>query len=156
MAEEEKKAKKAPAKPAKAKETPAKAKAPAKAEAKPAKAKAEAPAKKSVKAKAETKTAKKTPAVKAVKTPAAEKARGHRKVRVGQVVSDKMDKTLVVTVEGSYRHRLYKKTMKKTKKFVVHDEQNQAGIGDLVEIMETRPLSKLKRWRLIGVVEKAK
>ena len=154
MAEEEKKEKKAPAKPVKAKETAAKA--PAKAAAKPIKAEPETAAVKPAKSKTEPKPAKKETVKKAVKAPAALKDRGNRKVRVGQVISDKMDKTLVVTVVGSYRHRLYKKTMKKTKKFVVHDEQNQAGIGDLVEIMETRPLSKLKRWRLIGVVEKAK
>lgn len=153
MADEEKKEKKAPAKPVKAKETAAKA--PSKAAAKPVKAESEAAAK-PAKSKTEPKPAKKETVKRAVKTPAAIKDRGNRKVRVGQVISDKMDKTLVVTVVGSYRHRLYKKTMKKTKKFVVHDELNQAGIGDLVEIMETRPLSKLKRWRLIGVVEKAK
>ncbi len=79
-----------------------------------------------------------------------------RKVRVGRVVSNKMDKTVVVSIETSHSHRLYKKMIKKTKKFFVHDEENIAGIGDLVEIMEARPISKNKRWRLLGVIEKAK
>lgn len=82
--------------------------------------------------------------------------RASRKVRVGRVVSDKMDKTIVVAVESMVRHRLYGKTMKRTSKLYAHDEQNQCGVGDMVEIMETRPLSKLKRWRLISIVEKAK
>lgn len=79
-----------------------------------------------------------------------------RKVRVGRVVSNKMDKTLVVSVETLFRHPLYKKTVKRSKKLVAHDPQNQAMPGDLVEIMETRPLSRLKRWRLVSIVEKAK
>ncbi|MBM7561804.1 30S ribosomal protein S17 [Fusibacter tunisiensis] len=82
--------------------------------------------------------------------------RGRRKVRVGYVTSDKMDKTIVVTVEEFIRHPLYGKRVKRTKKFKAHDEENTCGIGDKVRIMETRPLSKDKRWRLIEVVEKAK
>ena len=79
-----------------------------------------------------------------------------RKTRVGQVVSDKMDKTIVVAVEDSYQHPLYKKTMKRTYKLKAHDENNECGIGDTVEVMETRPLSKDKRWRLVRIIEKAK
>jgi small subunit ribosomal protein S17 len=82
--------------------------------------------------------------------------RGRRKVRVGYVTSDKMDKTIVVTVEEFIRHPLYGKRVKRTKKFKAHDEENTCGIGDKVRIMETRPLSKDKRWRLVEVVEKAK
>jgi len=81
--------------------------------------------------------------------------RNERKVRIGKVVSDKMDKTIVVAVEDNVKHRLYGKTMRRTKKFKAHDEQNVAKIGDTVRIMETRPLSKDKRWRLVEVVEKA-
>lgn len=82
--------------------------------------------------------------------------RGRRKVRVGYVTSDKMDKTIAVTVEEFLRHPLYGKRVKRTKKFKAHDEENTCGIGDKVRIMETRPLSKDKRWRLIEVLEKAK
>ena len=82
--------------------------------------------------------------------------RNLRKTRVGVVVSDKMDKTIVVAVKDSVQHPLYKKILKRTKKFKAHDENNEAGIGDTVQIMETRPLSKMKRWRLIEVVERAK
>ena len=82
--------------------------------------------------------------------------RAFRKTRVGTVVSDKMDKTIVVAVEDSYQHPLYKKTMKRTYKLKAHDENNECGIGDTVEVMETRPLSKDKRWRLIRIIEKAK
>ncbi len=82
--------------------------------------------------------------------------RGSRKVRVGYVTSDKMDKTIVVTVEDFIRHPLYGKRVKRTKKFKAHDEENTCGIGDKVRIMETRPLSKDKRWRLVEIVEKAK
>ena len=85
-----------------------------------------------------------------------EEIRGHRKVRVGRVVSDKMDKTITVTVERRIAHPLYGKFMRRTSKLYAHDEQNQAGIGDLVKVMETRPLSKMKRWRLVEIVEKAK
>ena len=79
-----------------------------------------------------------------------------RKTRVGKVVSDKMDKTIVVAIEDSVRHPLYKKTMKRTYKLKAHDENNECGIGDTVEVMETRPLSKDKRWRLVRIIEKAK
>lgn len=82
--------------------------------------------------------------------------RGNRKVRVGRVVSDKMDKTIVVAVETFVTHPLYKKQIRQTSKFKAHDESNQCGIGDVVKIMETRPLSKEKRWRLVDIVEKAK
>ncbi|MDR5588181.1 MULTISPECIES: 30S ribosomal protein S17 [Clostridium] len=79
-----------------------------------------------------------------------------RKKRTGRVVSDKMDKTVVVAVETKVRHPLYGKTVNKTTKFKVHDENNEAKINDRVLIMETRPLSKDKRWRLVEIVEKAK
>lgn len=82
--------------------------------------------------------------------------RGRRKVRIGQVVSDKMDKTIVVKVEDFIRHPLYGKRIKRTKKFKAHDEQNTCGIGDKVKIMETRPLSRDKRFRLVDIIEKAK
>ncbi len=82
--------------------------------------------------------------------------RAFRKTRIGQVLSDKMDKTIVVAVEDSYQHPLYKKTMKRTYKLKAHDEENACGIGDTVEVMETRPLSKDKRWRLVRIIEKAK
>jgi len=78
-----------------------------------------------------------------------------RKVRVGTVVSDKMDKTIVVKVETRMPHSLYGKIVRKSKKYIAHDEENQCGMGDLVRIMETRPLSKTKRWRLIEIMEKA-
>lgn len=81
--------------------------------------------------------------------------RNDRKTRVGHVVSDKMDKTVVVAVETFVKHPLYKKRVKNTVKFKAHDENNECGIGDKVKIMETRPLSKDKRWRLIEIVEKA-
>jgi small subunit ribosomal protein S17 len=82
--------------------------------------------------------------------------RGNRKIRVGRVVSDKMDKTIVVAVETFVTHPLYKKQIKKTTKFKAHDENNECRIGDVVKIMETRPLSKDKCWRLVNIVEKAK
>ena len=82
--------------------------------------------------------------------------RAFRKTRIGQVVSHKMDKPIVVAIEDSVRHPLYKKTMKRTYKLKAHDENNECGIGDTVEVMETRPLSKDKRWRLIRIIEKAK
>ena len=85
-----------------------------------------------------------------------ENTRAFRKTSIGQVVSDKMDKTIVVAIEDSVRHPLYKKTMKRTYKLKAHDENNECGIGDTVEVMETRPLSKDKRWRLIRIIEKAK
>lgn len=82
--------------------------------------------------------------------------RKFRKSRIGVVTSDKMDKTITVAVERKVKHPLYGKFLKKTTKFHAHDETNQCGIGDTVRIMETRPLSKSKRWRLVEVLEKAK
>ena len=82
--------------------------------------------------------------------------RNNRKTRRGQVVSNKMDKTIVVAVVNNVRHPLYKKIVKKTYKLKAHDENNECGIGDRVEVMETRPLSKDKRWRLVSIIEKAK
>jgi len=82
--------------------------------------------------------------------------RGIRKTRVGVVVSDKMDKTIVVSMSTRVRHPLYGKIIKRTNKFKAHDEENACGIGDTVRVMETRPLSKDKRWRLVEIVEKAK
>ncbi|MCR1898659.1 30S ribosomal protein S17 [Irregularibacter muris] len=82
--------------------------------------------------------------------------RGNRKTRIGRVVSDKMDKTIVVAVETFVRHPLYGKSVKRSTRFKAHDENNQCQIGDRVRIMETRPLSKDKRWRLADVIEKAK
>ena len=82
--------------------------------------------------------------------------RNLRKTRVGVVVSDKMDKTIVVAVKDSVQHPLYKKILKRTEKFKVHDENNEAGIGDRVEIMETRKISKQVNWRLVKILEKAK
>jgi len=81
--------------------------------------------------------------------------RNLRKTRIGKVVSDKMDKTIVVSVETSVKHPLYKKIVKTTYKLKAHDENNECAIGDKVKVMETRPLSKDKRWRLVEVVEKA-
>ncbi|CAL9672824.1 30S ribosomal protein S17 [Saccharothrix sp. NPDC042600] len=82
--------------------------------------------------------------------------RGERKVREGYVVSDKMDKTIVVAVEDRKKHRRYSKVMRSTTKVKAHDEQNSAGVGDRVLLMETRPLSATKRWRLVEILEKAK
>ncbi|MDW3650213.1 MAG: 30S ribosomal protein S17 [Bacteroidia bacterium] len=82
--------------------------------------------------------------------------RNLRKVRVGKVVSDKMDKSIVVSVERRVKHPIYGKFVKKTSRFMAHDEDNQCGMGDTVRIMETRPLSKRKRWRLVEIIEKAK
>jgi len=82
--------------------------------------------------------------------------RSLRKTRVGVVVSNKMEKTITVAIERKVQHPIYKKYFKKTTKLLAHDEKRQCGIGDKVKIMETRPLSKLKRWRLVEVVEKAK
>ena len=82
--------------------------------------------------------------------------RGRRKVREGYVVSDKMDKTIVVAVEDRVKHRLYGKVLRQTSRIKAHDESNSAGAGDRVRIMETRPLSATKRWRLIEILEKAK
>ena len=82
--------------------------------------------------------------------------RNLRKTRTGRVVSDKMDKTVVVSIEDNVRHPLYKKIIKNTVKLKAHDENNECGIGDRVLVMETRPLSKDKRWRVVEIVEKAK
>ncbi len=82
--------------------------------------------------------------------------RPNRKVKVGTVVSDNMDKTIVVAVESLVRHPLYKKIVKRTKKFKAHDDKNECKTGDVVKIMETRPLSKDKRWRLVSIMEKAR
>jgi small subunit ribosomal protein S17 len=82
--------------------------------------------------------------------------RNNRKTRVGKVVSDKMDKTIVVAIETLVRHPLYGKSVKRTTKFKAHDEKNECNIGDRVRIMETRPLSKEKRWRLVEIIERAK
>ena len=82
--------------------------------------------------------------------------RGFRKTRVGMVVSDKMDKTIVVAIEDRVAHPLYKRIIKNTYKLKAHDENNECHIGDRVEVMETRPLSKDKRWRLVKIIEKAK
>jgi small subunit ribosomal protein S17 len=83
-------------------------------------------------------------------------ARSRRKVREGLVISDKMDKTVVVSVEDRVKHALYGKVLRRTSKLKVHDEQNECGVGDRVLIMETRPLSATKRWRLVQILEKAK
>ena len=83
-------------------------------------------------------------------------ARGMRKTRTGVVVSDKMDKTIVVEIRTRVKHPLYGKIMNRTNKIKAHDEENQCGIGDTVRVMETRPLSKDKRWRLVEIIEKAK
>ena len=82
--------------------------------------------------------------------------RNLRKTRTGKVVSDKMDKTIVVAVEDHVKHPLYKKIIKKTYKLKAHDENNECRVGDKVKVMETRPLSKDKRWRLVEIMEKAK
>jgi small subunit ribosomal protein S17 len=89
-------------------------------------------------------------------TPAAAEARGQRKVRLGTVIADKMNKTIIVQVGTSKAHRLYRKTVRQRTKFKVHDEKNECGVGDLVRITETRPISKEKRWRLLEIVEKAR
>ena len=90
------------------------------------------------------------------KTPPQAEVRGERKVREGLVVSDKMDKTIVVSLEDRVKHPLYGKVIRRTSKVKAHDEVGAAGIGDLVLIMETRPLSATKRWRLVEILEKAK
>ena len=82
--------------------------------------------------------------------------RNLRKTRIGKVVSDKMDKTIVVAVQDNVKHPLYKKIVKRTYKLKAHDENNDCGIGDTVKVMETRPLSKDKRWRLVEIIEKAR
>ena len=85
-----------------------------------------------------------------------EKRISSRKVRVGKVVSEKMDKTVVVVIEDRVAHPLYKKIVGRTYKLKAHDEENTCGVGDIVKVMETRPLSKDKRWRVVEIVEKAK
>jgi len=82
--------------------------------------------------------------------------RGLRKTRIGLVVSNKMDKTITIAIERKVPHPIYKKYYKKTTKLMAHDEKSECGVGDIVKIMETRPLSKNKRWRLVEIVEKAK
>ncbi|OBH20025.1 30S ribosomal protein S17 [Mycolicibacter terrae] len=89
-------------------------------------------------------------------TPRTEKPRGRRKTQIGYVVSDKMEKTIVVELEDRVKHPLYGKIIRTTKKVKAHDENNTAGIGDRVSLMETRPLSATKRWRLVEILEKAK
>lgn len=84
------------------------------------------------------------------------KMRGHRKVKIGVVTSDKMNKSRVIAVKRYLKHPFYGKFIRKTSKFMIHDENNESHIGDLIKVMETRPLSKRKRWRLVEVVEKAK
>jgi small subunit ribosomal protein S17 len=88
--------------------------------------------------------------------PTTTEPRGRRKVRLGYVISDKMDKTVIVQVGSSKAHRLYRKTVRQRSRFKVHDPKNECGVGDLVRITETRPLSKEKRWRVLEIVEKAK
>ena len=83
-------------------------------------------------------------------------ARNLRKTRVGIVVSDKMDKTIVVAIQDNVKHKVYNKIIKRTTKIHAHDEKNECNIGDKVEVMETRPLSKTKRWRLVQIIEKVK
>ena len=82
--------------------------------------------------------------------------RNSRKVRIATVVSDKMDKTVVVEVVRQFPHRLYSKIIKRSKRFKAHDEENSCGVGDVVRIMETRPMSKQKRWRVVSILEKAR
>ena len=82
--------------------------------------------------------------------------RTNRKIRVGKVISNKMQKSIIVVVERKVAHPLYKKYFKRSTKFYAHDEKNEAGVGDMVKIMETRPVSRLKRWRLVEIVAKAK
>ena len=82
--------------------------------------------------------------------------RGYRKTRIGKVTSDKMEKTIVVAIEDSVKHPLYNKIIKRTISVKAHDEKNECNIGDVVRVMETRPLSKDKRWRLVEIIEKAK
>jgi small subunit ribosomal protein S17 len=92
----------------------------------------------------------------AAMTAAAGTRSSHRKVRVGKVVSNKMEKSIIVAIERRMPHPIYKKYFKQTTNLMAHDEKKEAGIGDVVRIMETRPLSKQKRWRLVAIVEKAK
>jgi small subunit ribosomal protein S17 len=96
------------------------------------------------------------PSATVTSAPETTETRGQRKVRLGTVVADKMNKTIIVQVGTSKAHRLYKKTVQQRTKFKVHDEKNECGVGDLVRITETRPISKEKRWRVLEIVEKAK
>ena len=122
-----------------------------------AEAKNEAPAKKAAPAQTAQKAAAKEASAKGPKhTPATPKPRGRRKTRIGYVVSDKMQKTIVVELEDRMRHPKYGKIIRTTKKVKVHDEHGDAGTGDRVSLMETRPLSATKRWRLVEILEKAK
>jgi small subunit ribosomal protein S17 len=95
-------------------------------------------------------------AVSSTESGAAEVTRGYRKTREGYVVSDKMDKTVVVAVEDRFTHRMYGKVVRRTSKLKAHDEANAAGVGDRVLVMETRPTSATKRWRVVEILEKAK
>ena len=97
-----------------------------------------------------------TEATQSSQTQRTQRARGDRKVREGLVVSDKMDKTIVVSLEDRVKHPLYGKVIRRTSKVKAHDEANTAGVGDRVRLMETRPLSATKRWRLVEILEKAK
>jgi small subunit ribosomal protein S17 len=127
------------------------------AEAKtPAKKAAKAPAKAAPKAAAAKETAGTSSAKGPKHTPSTPKPRGRRKTRIGFVVSDKMQKTIVVELEDRRRHPLYGKIIRTTTKVKAHDEHGIAGIGDRVSLMETRPLSATKRWRLVDILEKAK
>jgi small subunit ribosomal protein S17 len=126
----------------------------AKTPGKTAKAPAKAPAKAAPKAAAAKETSGNAKGPK--QTPATPKPRGRRKTRIGYVVSDKMQKTIVVELEDRVRHPLYGKIIRTTKKVKAHDENGIAGIGDRVSLMETRPLSATKRWRLVTILEKAK
>jgi small subunit ribosomal protein S17 len=126
----------------------------AKTPAKTAKAPAKAPAKAAPKTAAAKETSGNAKGPK--HTPATPKPRGRRKTRIGYVVSDKMQKTIVVELEDRVRHPLYGKIIRTTKKVKAHDENGIAGIGDRVSLMETRPLSATKRWRLVNILEKAK
>ena len=96
------------------------------------------------------------PAIQVSEMQAEAKARGMRKTRTGVVISDKMDKTITVAIKTRVKHPLYGKIMNRTSKLKAHDEKNECGIGDTVRVMETRPLSKDKRWRLVEILEKAK
>ena len=91
-----------------------------------------------------------------IETSTSTESRGFRKIREGLVVSDKMDKTVVVAVEDRVQHALYKKTLRRTSKLKAHDEQNSCGVGDRVLLMETRPTSATKRWRVVEILERAK
>jgi small subunit ribosomal protein S17 len=122
-----------------------------------AEAKNEAPAKTAAPAQTAQKAAAKDASAKGPShTPATPKPRGRRKTRIGYVVSDKMEKTIVVELEDRMRHPKYGKIIRTTKKVKVHDEHGDAGTGDRVSLMETRPLSATKRWRLVEILEKAK